>query len=145
MREGIQCYRKRIHTCPFLLAEPAWLLALGINHLSGIASPTPDTGTLTAFASLLMSDGMMVRPFPSYILIILSSRGDTHLLSGTWPQTRQPQCDSLWWLPRRFQRQIDGVRIYQVSAPGRLPWHMSSRLIQKHSGPMRQAALASSA
>lgn len=80
----------------------------GINHLSEITFPAPDTPTLTIFASSLMSDRVMVRPHPSRILIRLSSLGDSHLLAGTGPQRCQPQSDILWWLGRWFWEQIDG-------------------------------------
>jgi hypothetical protein len=87
--EGKNCHRKNILKWPFLSAvlDDYWLLS--VNRLSGITFPTPDTPTLTIFASLLMSNGMVVRPYPSCILIRLSSLGDTHLLAGTQPQRCQ--------------------------------------------------------
>lgn len=42
-----------------------WLF--GINHLSEITFATPDTPILTILASLLMSDMIMVKSYPSLI------------------------------------------------------------------------------
>lgn len=80
--------------------DDCWLL--GINHLSEITFSTPDTPTLTIFASLLMSDGMMVRPYPSYILIRLSSLVTQISCLGLDPQRCQPQSEILRWLGRWF-------------------------------------------
>ena len=88
--------------------DDCWLL--GINHLSEITFSTPDTPTLTIFASLLMSDGMMVRPYPSYILIRLSSLVTQISCLGLGPSDVSPKVKSCDGWVDGSGSQIDGDR-----------------------------------